>query len=103
MFDTSSKAYDDMVEFMRADLDSGMRLSKIEIAARQIITEQGRDFDEEASLYVESGSRTLLRRNNAVLYPIDAVHLAENPDAVVRKNPEMDAKVKALYKIWKSL
>ncbi len=39
--------YDSMIDFMRADLDSGMRLTKIEMMARKLIKEDGRDFDEE--------------------------------------------------------
>lgn len=42
-----SKDWEDMVDFMRADLDSGMQLTKIEMAARKIVKEDGRDFDEE--------------------------------------------------------
>ena len=42
-----SRKWDEMVDFMRADLDSGMRYTKIEMVARKIVKEDGRDFDEE--------------------------------------------------------
>jgi len=42
-----SKEWEGMVDFMRADLDSGMQLTKIEMIARKFIKEDGRDFDEE--------------------------------------------------------
>ena len=35
------------VDFMRADIDSGMKLSKVVVAARVILEKQGRDFDAE--------------------------------------------------------
>jgi hypothetical protein len=39
--------YEDMVAFMRADLESGMRYSKLEMQARKIIEARGGDFDKE--------------------------------------------------------
>jgi len=41
------KEYEKAIEFMRADLASGMQLTKIEMMARKIVKEDGRDFDEE--------------------------------------------------------
>ena len=42
-----TKKYDDMINFMRADLESGMQYTKTQMAARKLIKEDGRDFDEE--------------------------------------------------------
>jgi hypothetical protein len=42
-----SREYDEMVSFMRADLESGMALTKIEIIARDTIKARGGDFDKE--------------------------------------------------------
>jgi hypothetical protein len=42
-----TKEFESMVDFMRADLESGMAYTKLEMAARKIFEEQGRDFDEE--------------------------------------------------------
>ncbi len=42
-----SQGWENMVDFMRADLDSDMAYTKIEITARKILKEEGRDFNEE--------------------------------------------------------
>jgi len=42
-----SPEYEKMVDYMRADLDSGMALTKIEVTARMLLEEQGLDFDIE--------------------------------------------------------
>ena len=47
MPEPGTQAWEDMVDYMRADLESGMQSTKIEIIARELLTEQGRDFDEE--------------------------------------------------------
>jgi len=44
---TENQEWEGMVDHMRADLDSGMQLTKIEMVARKIVKEDGRDFDEE--------------------------------------------------------
>ena len=38
---------ENMVDFMRADLDSGMQYSAIEITVRKMLKLQGRDFNKE--------------------------------------------------------
>ena len=48
-----SKKYDDAIKFMRADLASGMGYTKIEMAARKLIKEDGKDFDEEFAKWKE--------------------------------------------------
>lgn len=48
-----SDAYEKMIDFMRADLESGMALSKIEMSARRIIAERGGNFDEEFAKWRE--------------------------------------------------
>ena len=47
MPEPGTQAWEDMVDFMRDDLESGMQSTKIEIIARELLTKQGRDFDEE--------------------------------------------------------
>jgi hypothetical protein len=42
-----TKKYDEMIDYMRADLESGMQYTKLEVMARKIIEKSGRDFDEE--------------------------------------------------------
>lgn len=42
-----SPEYERMIDFMRADLESGMGYTKIEMTARRMLKEQGRDFDKE--------------------------------------------------------
>jgi hypothetical protein len=45
--------YEDMVDFMRADLISGMALSKIIGMTRKQFEEQGKNFDEEFGKWKE--------------------------------------------------
>ena len=54
-----SKEYDDMVEFMREDLRTGMGLTKIIESARKAVEAQGKDFDEEFAKWVEKRERRL--------------------------------------------
>lgn len=54
------KEYEDMIDFMRADLASGMQLSKIEMVARKLVKEDGRDFDEEFAKYKNRQADALL-------------------------------------------
>jgi len=42
-----TKEWEDMVDFMRADLETNMGYSKIEMVARSLFKNQGRDFDKE--------------------------------------------------------
>jgi hypothetical protein len=42
-----SPAYEKMIDFMRADLESGMMYTKVEMEARKIIEARGGNFDEE--------------------------------------------------------
>jgi hypothetical protein len=47
--------WEKMVEFMRADLESDMGYTKIEMAARRILKSQGRDFEEEFKKWKAAG------------------------------------------------
>lgn len=47
MPEPGSPEYEKMIDFMRADLESNMGYTKIEMGARKLMKEQGRDFDEE--------------------------------------------------------
>ncbi len=42
-----SREWEEMAEFMRADLVSNMTLTKLIMAVRKEFEEQGKDFDEE--------------------------------------------------------
>lgn len=42
-----SQEWEDMVDFMRADLDSGMKTTRLIISVQDLMKQQGRDFDEE--------------------------------------------------------
>jgi hypothetical protein len=44
---TEMPNYESMIDYMRADLESGMRYSKLEMQARKIIEARGGDFDKE--------------------------------------------------------
>ncbi len=52
--DPKSPEWEDMVEFMRADLANGMAYSKIIKAARESIEARGGNFDEEFKKWRES-------------------------------------------------
>ena len=41
------EGWEELVDYMRQDLDSGMALTKVEMTARKILEEQGRDFEQE--------------------------------------------------------
>jgi len=53
MPEPGTKEFEDMIDFMRADLESGMGYSKIIEAGRRIVEEDGRDFDEEFKKWKE--------------------------------------------------
>ena len=53
MPEPGTQAYEDMIDFMRADLESGMGYSKIIAAARKNIEAEGKDFDEEFKKWKE--------------------------------------------------
>lgn len=52
-----SKEYEETIAFMRADLESDMGYSKIEMAARNLFKEQGRDFDKEFEEFKQQQSK----------------------------------------------
>lgn len=47
MPDAGTQEWEDMVDFMRADLESGMKYTALEITVRKMLKLQGRDFDTE--------------------------------------------------------
>ena len=47
-----TKEYDEMVDFMRADLESDMGLTKLIEGARKMFESEGRDFDKEFAEYL---------------------------------------------------
>jgi len=52
-----SKEYEETIAFMRADLESNMGYSKIEMATRALLKEQGRDFDKEFEKFKQRNSK----------------------------------------------
>ena len=48
-----SSDYERMIDFMRADLNSGMAYSKVIQTARNRMESEGRDFDEEFQRWKE--------------------------------------------------
>jgi hypothetical protein len=47
MPEPGTQEYEDMIEFMRQDLESGGALTRIIMAARKAIEDAGKNFDEE--------------------------------------------------------
>ena len=45
--DTDTQAWEDMVDFMRDDLESGMMRTRLILKTRELLKSQGRDFDAE--------------------------------------------------------
>ena len=57
MPEPGTKEFEDMIDFMRADLESDMGYSKIIEAGRKIVEEDGRDFDEEFKKWKEGKAK----------------------------------------------
>jgi len=57
MPEPGSKEYDEMVDFMRKDLESGMQLTNIEMIARDIVKARGGDFDKEYAEWLKKNER----------------------------------------------
>jgi hypothetical protein len=57
MPEPGSKEYDEMVDFMRKDLESGMQLTNIEMIARDIVKARGGDFDKEYAEWLKKQER----------------------------------------------
>ena len=51
-----SNEWDSMIDFMRKDLESGMAYTKIEMAARKILDDEGRDFNTEFEKWKEENN-----------------------------------------------
>jgi hypothetical protein len=98
-----SSAWENMVDFMRADLDSGMALSRIIDQGRKVVESDGRNFSDNFAAYKASAGKVLLSTKGAVLYQSDADILAGSKNRSVRRDPIEDAAVKRLYDIWISL
>jgi hypothetical protein len=47
MPEPGTRAYEEMIDFMRYDLEHDMALTKIVMAAKKVIEDSGRNFDEE--------------------------------------------------------
>ena len=53
MPDPGTKEFEEMIDYMGADLNSGMQYTKIEMAARKLLKDQGRDFEAEFKKWKE--------------------------------------------------
>lgn len=53
MPEPGTQEWENMVDFMRRDLESGGFYTKIEMEARRIVAETGRDFDAEFKKWKE--------------------------------------------------
>lgn len=51
-----SSEWESMIDFMRRDLGSGMQLTKIEMTARKILDDAGKDFNEEFDKWKEENN-----------------------------------------------
>ena len=98
--DPGGQSWENMIDYMRKDIASGMGYTKVQIAAREIVENDGRDFDEEAALHAKSKGVVLAREPGAVLYQTDVDVLSGSINRIVRHDPNSDAKVKALYQVW---
>ena len=98
-----SSKWDDMVDFMRADLEADMGLSKIIDQGRKVVETDGRNFEDNFVAYKASAGKVLLSTKGAVLYKSDAEILAGSKNRSVRRDPVEDARVKELYDVWISL
>jgi len=50
-----SDEYERMIDYIRADQESGMMYTKMEMAVRKIIESRGGNFDEEFTKWKEKG------------------------------------------------
>ena len=57
MPEPGTRAHDEMVDFMRADLESKGSLTRIISSARELLKSQGRDFDKEFEAYLKQKRR----------------------------------------------
>ena len=51
--DTDTQAWEDMVAFMREDLDNNMMRTRLILKTRELLRSQGRDFNEEFAKWKE--------------------------------------------------
>ena len=98
--DPGGQSWEDMIDYMRKDIASGMGYTKVQMAARELVELDGRDFDEEAALHAKSKGVILAREPGVVLYQTDVDILSGSINRIVRHDPDSDAKVKALYLKW---
>jgi len=54
MPEPGSQEFENMIDFMRKDLESGMGYSKIIEAGRKIVEDRGEDFDEAFKKWKEN-------------------------------------------------
>ena len=98
--DPGGQSWEDMIDYMRKDIANGMGYTKVQIAARELVELDGRNFDEEAALHAKSKGIVLAREPGAVLYQTDVDILSGSINRIVRKDSVTDVKVKALYLRW---
>lgn len=94
--------WEDQVDRMRADIERWESQAALINMARRIIESDGRDFDEEFSLWQESKSY-IMRSGVAFLLHEDVKMLGADENRRVRAQDAEDKEVKRLYRIWKEL
>lgn len=57
MPEPGSQEYEKMIDFMRADLESGMGYSKIIAAGKKIIEDRGENFEEKFAEWKENKNK----------------------------------------------
>lgn len=71
LIDLPSWDYERLIDFMRADLESGMQLSKerdtIVSIAKKMFKEEGRDFDAEFKQWQKEGAPVFIPKNKEVV------------------------------------
>jgi len=58
----TDRDYEEMIDYMRADLDSGMQMTEITDIARRMIEAEGRNFDEEFADFQSAGCPICMKR-----------------------------------------
>lgn len=61
-----SKEYEEMVEFMRYDLEHDFALTKIVMAARKVVKARGGNFDEEFAAWTKRRNEERRKRNAGI-------------------------------------
>jgi hypothetical protein len=72
-----TEEYEKMVDFMRADLDNNFGYSKMIERTRQILADQGRDFDEEFKKWMEKEEKKDNEHGTRILQNMQHIYGSE--------------------------